>query len=107
MIDRMADSGSPVIIIRATTARQPPGLGFPSDACWERADHERIYCGRNRFLYPSISPVNSFRVVLNTYFQAGLPLLPDDTYFTSHRLEREAIDITAIRTSQDNCSPQK
>jgi hypothetical protein len=30
-------------------------------------------------LYDSISPVNSFRVVLNKYFSAGLPLLKDST----------------------------
>ncbi len=30
-------------------------------------------------LYDSISPVNSFRVVLNKYFNAGLPLLKDST----------------------------
>ena len=34
-------------------------------------------------LYPSITPVNSFRVVFNTYFDAGLPLLPDEIY--AHR----------------------
>jgi hypothetical protein len=31
-------------------------------------------------LYPSISPVNSFRVVFNTYHGTDLPLLPDRTY---------------------------
>jgi hypothetical protein len=31
-------------------------------------------------LYPSISPVNSFRVLLNEYFQEELPLLPDESY---------------------------
>lgn len=30
-------------------------------------------------LYDSISPVNSFRIVLNKYFQANLPLLKDST----------------------------
>lgn len=30
-------------------------------------------------LYDSISPVNSFRVVLNKYFNAGLPILKDST----------------------------
>jgi hypothetical protein len=30
-------------------------------------------------LYPTISPVNSFRVVFNTYFGTNLPLLPDRT----------------------------
>lgn len=33
--------------------------------------------GRDSLLYPSISPVNTFRIVLNKYFDAGLPLLRD------------------------------
>ena len=33
--------------------------------------------GRDSLLYPSITPVNTFRVVLNNYFNAGLPLLKD------------------------------
>jgi Sulfatase len=33
-------------------------------------------------LYPSISPVNSFRVVFDAYFGAGLPLLPDRSFFS-------------------------
>jgi len=32
-------------------------------------------------LYPSITPVNSFRVVFNEYFDAGLPLLEDKSYY--------------------------
>jgi hypothetical protein len=36
---------------------------------------DRDYSG----LYDSISPVNSFRVVLNKYFHAGMPLLKDST----------------------------
>jgi hypothetical protein len=56
-------------------------------------------------LYPSISPLNSFRVVLNAYFGADLPLLTDATYFTSHRLEDQVIDITAERSSRANCNP--
>ncbi|MBB4059632.1 hypothetical protein [Salinibacter ruber] len=35
-------------------------------------------CGSN--LYPSISPVNSFRVVLNCYFDTDLKILPDRSY---------------------------
>lgn len=34
-------------------------------------------------LYPSISPVNSFRVILNKYFGTKMDLLPDDHYFSS------------------------
>jgi hypothetical protein len=31
-------------------------------------------------LYTTITPVNSFRLLLNLYFDAQLPLLPDDSY---------------------------
>jgi len=34
-------------------------------------------------LYPSISPVNTFRVVLNSYFGEDLPLLEDKSYYAS------------------------
>ena len=35
----------------------------------------------DKVLYPSISPVNSFRVILNAYFGQNLPLLEDQSYF--------------------------
>jgi hypothetical protein len=35
---------------------------------------------KTKMLYPSISPVNSFRVILNLYFGEDLPLLPDKHY---------------------------
>jgi hypothetical protein len=56
-------------------------------------------------LYPEITPVNSFRVILNHYFGARLELLPDQTYFTSSRLERQVIDITGKRDLTVNCVP--
>jgi hypothetical protein len=31
-------------------------------------------------LYPTISPVNSFRLIFNEYFGANYPLLPDQTF---------------------------
>ena len=36
-------------------------------------------------LYPAISPVNSFRVVLNRYFESNLPLLEDQSYFAPNQ----------------------
>ncbi len=33
-------------------------------------------------LYPSITPVNTFRVILSTYFGQNLPLLDDKSYFS-------------------------
>jgi hypothetical protein len=35
-------------------------------------------------LYPSITPVNSFRVVFNRLFQTEFELLEDESYFTDH-----------------------
>ncbi len=55
---------------------------------WGRFIREKQFMNLNTYyfsdkdysmLYDSISPVNSFRVVLNKYFQAGLPLLKDST----------------------------
>jgi hypothetical protein len=32
-------------------------------------------------LYPSITPVNTFRLILNTYFGGNYPMLPDHSYW--------------------------
>jgi hypothetical protein len=45
-------------------------------------------------LYDSITPVNSFRVVLNTFFGARLPLLPNKSYFSTWADPYEFIDVT-------------
>ncbi len=48
-------------------------------------------------LYPSITPVNAFRVILNKYFQTSLPILEDRNFINldmEHRYEyREVTDI--------------
>ncbi len=46
-------------------------------------------------LYPSISPVNTFRVVLNQYFGTDLPLLPDKQHYTTYSRPLEFKDITS------------
>jgi len=45
-------------------------------------------------LYPSISPINSFRVILNAYFGTDYPLLPDRTYYSPHVNPYDFVDIT-------------
>jgi hypothetical protein len=40
--------------------------------------------GDYKGLYPSISPVNSFRVVLNKYFGTNMGLLPGKHYFSTY-----------------------
>ncbi|OGO60521.1 MAG: hypothetical protein A2032_01305 [Chloroflexi bacterium RBG_19FT_COMBO_49_13] len=40
--------------------------------------------GNTSRLYSSISPVNTFRVIFDTYFRTNLALLPDLYYFSDH-----------------------
>ena len=39
-------------------------------------------------LYDSITPVNTFRIILNHYFNAGYDLLKDDVYFSNEGFGR-------------------
>lgn len=45
-------------------------------------------------LYPSITPVNSFRVLFNKSFNAGLALLEDKSYFSNYLRPYKFLDVT-------------
>ena len=47
-------------------------------------------------LYPSITPVNTFRVIFNKYFDENLPLLPDNNYFSTIYHPYEFIEVTEM-----------
>jgi hypothetical protein len=47
-------------------------------------------------LYPTISPVNSFRLIFDEYFGANYPLLPDETYIS---------DTATAPDAYPNCAP--
>ncbi|HEX6269515.1 MAG TPA: hypothetical protein VFZ43_04720 [Anaerolineales bacterium] len=52
-------------------------------------------------LYPSVSPVNTFRIVFNTFFGGSYPLLPDKDYFIPHARPYDFIDVTdRVKTDQ-------
>ncbi len=36
-------------------------------------------------LYPQITPVNSFRIILNRYFDGSYPILPDISYYSVYK----------------------
>ena len=54
-------------------------------------------------LYESISPVNTFRVVLNTCFGSRLPLLEDRSYFSLWESPYDLIDVTGRLA--ERCAP--
>lgn len=45
-------------------------------------------------LYPSISPVNSFRLIFNLYFKTELPLLPDRSYWLDDKFPYKYYELT-------------
>lgn len=91
--DILAQSkNDPIIILQADEGPFPLLEPFPDSQPWATASDSIL---REKFpilnayylpdgpkneLYPSITPVNTFRVILNTYFNADLPLLPDKNY---------------------------
>jgi hypothetical protein len=44
-------------------------------------------------LYTGITPVNSFRLVLNHLFEAGFPMLPDSSFYSPVRHAYDFIDV--------------
>ena len=55
-------------------------------------------------VYDSISPVNTFRVIFNTYFGTDLPLLEDRTYMMSWQQPTLNVDVTNTRDSYAGCT---
>ena len=89
--------GSPVDPIIVLQGDHGPGAGLDwrsptAEGLTERfriLNAIRLPGAAPELLYPAISPVNTFRVILNQYFRASLGLLPDRSYFstTSRPLE--------------------
>jgi hypothetical protein len=73
----------PVIIVQGDHGVARPGEGL--FVAWHNANLNALYLpGRARKdLYPNITPVNSFRVVFDQFFNAGLPLEKDTACYSS------------------------
>jgi hypothetical protein len=86
----------PVIIVQADEGPYPSDLEDQTRHDWTTATPEEreikfgilnawyVPDGRDIGLYPEISPVNTFRLLFNAYFDTDLPLLPDESFTHSH-----------------------
>jgi hypothetical protein len=73
---------------------------------WERTGILNAYLVPDEIrddLYPAISPVNSFRLILSHYFNSNLRPLKDKSFFSSHINEASLIDITTEIDLKVNC----
>lgn len=105
-------SSPPIIIIQgdhgAAYVREPVGSGdfVPSDEYLQaQMGILNAYylpgVDASAVLYDSISPVNTFRVIFNTYFDQDLPLLPDRSFFSTHQRPYAFTDVTDQTKHED------
>ena len=83
----------PIIILQADEGPFPPRLKLIQDWAQATGKELKIKMGilnayylpgiDKNVLYPSITPVNSFRIVFNLYFNINFELLPDESYVYS------------------------
>jgi len=66
-------SSPPIIILQGDTGGLADTITNILNAYYLRGEP-------NEMLYSSVSPVNSFRIIFDTYFGASYELLPDVTY---------------------------
>jgi hypothetical protein len=59
--------------------------------------------GKTTGLYPTVTPVNSFRILFNTFFGTHYKLLPDRTYYSPQGRPYDFIDVTDWPSTTDPC----
>ena len=109
LIDELLSSSEvpPIIVLQADEGPRPERYrNDPSGFKWEeatKAEWREKYGILNAYylpnvdkavLYPSITPVNSFRLVFNLYFDTDFKLLPDRSYVYYEGHPYEFYDIT-------------
>jgi hypothetical protein len=99
----------PVIILQSDEGPFPPGwlTDEESGDDWQRQSLEHLKIktailnayylpgvDTNKLLYPTITPVNSFRIVFNQYFGVSYDLLPDQLFIPAPGSLYKFIDVT-------------
>jgi hypothetical protein len=117
LVDRLLDvpaSKRPVILLQADEGPGPEGWSpaRPEHYEWTKASQATLeekfrlmvafHAPGATDLYPSITPVNNFRLLFNEYFDAGLDLLPDRSFVFRDELHPyDFIDVTDRVASRD------
>jgi hypothetical protein len=83
------DHGSKVGLDQNDLAKTDLTECFPNLAAFYVPDTIRVK------LYPEITPVNEFRIILGSLFGANLPLLPDRSWYSPFALPFEFTDVTS------------
>jgi hypothetical protein len=111
VIDRLTsgpEESRPIIVLQTDEGAHPSRLQAEGEAFrWDTAALPDLRTNLNILnayylpgiehtrLYPEITPVNSFRLIFNDYFDARLPLLPDRTWvYRDEAHPHEYTDVT-------------
>ena len=89
----LTDSDQPPIIIVQGDHGPPPYIVTPRERMQNLSAIYMPEIDGENVLYPSITPVNTFRVVLNEFFDQHLDLLEDHSYFTPKDVWRDSQEI--------------
>jgi hypothetical protein len=109
--DILAKSKTPPVIVMMGDHGPASMFGwkFENPGCiWERTSN--LYAillpghQNDGIVYPSITPVNTFRVIFNTYFGTELPLLEDNSYMMVWHEPTKKMDITNATDSLHGCT---
>ena len=121
LLDRLLredDASDPIILLQADEGPLPARYAHDEDHFdWTSATIEELrekmgilnayyLPGKPRGLYPSITPVNSFRVVFNAYFGADLAMLRDKSYIFTDQLHLyDFRDVTDLLRADPSNTP--
>jgi len=96
LVSKLLDQPDPPIIVLQSDHGWAWAVGwdlYPASPIDQHFDYDQIFGNLNAYylpgkgsegLYPTITPVNSFRHIFNLYFNASMRFLPDESYYSDY-----------------------